>query len=101
MDERLLAAVRRFWTEQQVSDAYEAVLAAYASSAIKSVEIIGNTFDGQGAQGAIVLDREGMILWMDILEARMKELESEDSGDTPALITGSPITDFSQRYVGT
>jgi hypothetical protein len=102
MDERLLAAVRRLWTDEQVGTAYTAVLTAYASAATKEVTIIGNTFDGQNANAAIILDREGMLTWMDVLEARMREIEA--AAADPALtelITGSPITNFSTRYVGT
>ena len=102
MDERLLAAVRRLWTEEQVETAYTAVLTAYANAAVKEVTIIGTTYDGQNTTGGIVLDREGMVVWMDVLEARMKELESSSgSGDAVDLITGSPVTNFSNRYVGT
>lgn len=105
MDERLIAAIRRFWTEDEVSAAYAAVLTAYASVTAKTVEIVGTTFDGQNASAAIILDREAMAVWMDVLEARMKEFESESfSGSgaaVPDLITGSPVTNFSNRYVGT
>lgn len=102
MDERLLAAVRRLWSDEQVQTAYAAVLTAYANASIKEVSIIGHTFDGQNANAAIILDREGMREWMDVLEARLREIESaaEDPSLSP-LITGSPITNFSTRYVGT
>jgi len=100
MDDRLLTAIRRFWTVHQVEAAYQAVLTAYASVAVKEVTIIGNTFDGQGANAAIVLDREGMVTWMDVLEARLSELEDQAAG-LPDLITGSPVTNFSTRRVGT
>jgi hypothetical protein len=102
MDERLLAAVRRLWTDEQVETAYTAVLTAYANAATKEVTITGNTFDGQNANAAIILDREGMLVWMDVLEARMKEIEA--AGEDPALpelIAGSPVTNFSTRLVGT
>lgn len=102
MDERLLAAVRRLWTEEQVETAYTAVLTAYANAAVKEVTIIGTTFDGQNTEGGIVLDREGMVVWMDVLEARMKGMETSSGSDVAVdLITGSPVTNFSNRYVGT
>jgi len=102
MDERLLAAVRRFWTDSDVEDAYQAVLTAYANAAVKEVVITGHTFDGQNANATIVLDREGMAAWMDVLEARMAELAAQMADPTaPELITGSPVTNFSNRIVGT
>lgn len=103
MDERLLAAIRRFWTEEEVSTAYQAVLTAYASSTAKTVEITGTTFDGQNANATIILDREAMASWMDVLETRMAEIEAESSAsaEVPTLVTGSPVTNFSTRYVGT
>lgn len=100
-DERILAGVRRWWTTYQVETAYQAVLAAYSSTMAKEVVIIGSDFDGQNSSGQYVLDREAMAKWLDILEARMQEIDEQASGESQ-LIQGSPSTDFySRRRVGT
>jgi len=43
-----------------------------------------------------------MLVWMDVLEARMKEIEAAGEDPVlPELIAGSPVTNFSTRLVGT
>jgi hypothetical protein len=100
-DERILAGVRRFWTQEAVETAYQAVLTAYSNTVAKEVVIIGSDFDGQNSSAQYVLDREGMAKWLDILESRLQEIEEAASGDA-TLVTGSPSADFySRRRVGT
>lgn len=99
-DERILSGIRRFWSRAQVEAAYQAVLSAYANAATLDVVIVGTSFDGQSANGQVVLDRAAMPGWMDVLEARLQEVEAEAAG-IPAMVSGSPFTDFSNRHVGT
>lgn len=99
-DERLLAAVRRFWNRAQCESAYAAVLAAYSNAATLEVSITGTSFDGQSASGQFVLDRPSMAAWMDVLESRLAELDAAASG-LPEMVSGSPFTNFSTRIVGT
>lgn len=100
MDDRLLNGVRRFWSKARVEAVYEQVLEAYSNAATREVAITQAGFDGQNTSGQLVLDRDGMAAWMDVLEARLEELAAEAAGESP-LATGSPITNFNNRYVGT
>jgi hypothetical protein len=100
-DERILAGVRRFWTREAVDAAYQKVLSAYANTVAKEVVIIGSDFDGQNSSAQYVLDREAMAKWLDVLEARLQEIEEAASGEA-ATVSGSPSTDFyTRRRVGT
>lgn len=98
-DERLLAGVRRFWTAQQVEDAYKCVLGAYSNGITKEVIITGTDFDGQNANGQIVLNREDMAAWLDVLESRT--LEIGDAAEGLPEVAGTPSTDFRRRPMGT
>lgn len=100
-DERLLAGVRRFWTQEQVETAYQAVLQAYSNNLTKEVVIIGTLFDGQSSSGQFILDRAAMAGWLDVLEERLQEIEAADDVNGPVVNGGSPSADFSRRYVGT
>jgi hypothetical protein len=74
-DERILNGIRRFWSRAQVESAYQTVLTAYSNAATLDVAIVGTSFDGQTANGQFVLDRAAMPVWMDVLEARLQELD--------------------------
>lgn len=100
MDGRLLAGVRRFWNEAKVNETYAAVLQAYSDATQKEVSITQASFDGQNTGGTLVLDREAMALWMDVLEARLQEI-ADASANLDPMQTGSPTLDFSKRRVGT
>jgi hypothetical protein len=100
MDDRLLRGVRRFWDQAKVETVYAAVLTAYSDATQKEVSITNAGFDGQQTGGTVVLDREAMAAWMDVLEFRLQELEDSDA-DLDPMDTGSPALDFSKRRVGT
>ncbi len=95
-DERLMAAVRRFYTREEVESTYEQVFRAYADATCESVAITAMNFDGQGGNGQYVLDREAMRSWMGVLEARLQEMEGTATADL-----GSPTMNFSTRRLGT
>jgi hypothetical protein len=101
VDERLLAGVRRYWSQVDIETAYQAVLQAYASNLTKEVVITGTLFDGQSASGQFVLDRAAMAGWLDVLEYRLQEIEADAAGDAPIGNPDAPSADFSRRRLGT
>jgi len=88
--------VRRFWTREAVETVYQKIHAAYFSTVAKEVVIIGSDFDGQNSSAQYVLNREDMAKAIDILEARLQEIEEAASGEV-AMVSGSPSTDFYSR----
>lgn len=79
-DERLLAAVRRFWTKEEVETAYEAIFNAYSQALVDVTVIVQKSSESESAQGQVVVSREDYRQWMDVLEARLQELEAETGG---------------------
>lgn len=96
----MLRGVRRFWDRAKVEQVYAAVLQAYSNATTKEVAITNASFDGQQTAGTVVLDREEMAQWMDVLEFRLQELD-DSSDELDPMDTGSPALDFSKRRVGT
>jgi hypothetical protein len=99
-DERLLAPVRRFWTDAEVTSAYEAIFRAYHSRLEKVTVIIGKGTEGDSASAQVVVNAEDYLRWMDALETRLQEIEAAAAGET-----GGPSdtthADFCNRYVST
>lgn len=95
VDERLLAAVRRFWEEEDVSTAYQQIFTAYSTRLSDVTVIVGKSNDGETANAQVVVEKEDFLEWMEILEARLVELnEDEETASGPATVN------YSQRYVG-
>jgi hypothetical protein len=99
-DERLIAAMRRFWTKQQVEDAYQQLFTADFSKVKKLTVIVSKSAEGDGASAQVVVTAEDRLTWLDAFEARLQELEAEESGK-PSLIPGATMIDFSSRYTET
>ena len=97
VDERRLAAIRRFWTAEQVEAAYREILAIDWKQTERKVIIVGKSNEGESSNAQVVVTREDFGQWMDIFEARMKELEAEAAG-TPAAHENVEHVTFNRRY---
>lgn len=99
-DERLLAPIRRFWTDEQVETAYEAIFTAYNARREKVTVIIGKGTEGDSASAQVVVNGEDYLRWMDALESRMKEIE-DAADDVTASLEGTEHVNFGNRYAST
>jgi hypothetical protein len=97
VDERRLAAIRRYWTREQVDDAYRKILDVDWTTTERKVIIVGKSNEGESSQAQVVVTREDFAAWMDIFEARLKELDAEAAG-TPAAHGNVEHVKFNGRY---
>jgi hypothetical protein len=97
-DDRLLAAVRRYWTRAQIDAAYQAIFAACYQRQLNEVTITGVNFEGENSQGTVTVQREDYLMWMEALEQILQEKANEDAG-TVAAPQGAPITNFSTTFL--
>jgi GTP-binding protein EngB required for normal cell division len=97
VDERRLAAIRRYWTREQVDDAYQKILAIDWTTTEKKVIIVGKSNEGESSNAQVVVTREDFAQWMDIFEARLVELDAEAAG-TPATHQNVEHVRFNHRY---
>lgn len=99
-DERLLAPIRRFWSQTEVTDAYAAIFQAYHGRVDTVTIIISKSSESDSATGQIVISNEDYLRWMDALETRLVELEAADAGVTTTL-EGTGHVNFGNRYATT
>lgn len=99
-DDVLLKAVRRFWTTEQVTSAYETILTAYQSRLDKVTVITGKATEGDSANAQVVIGREDYRQWMEVLEARLEEIAADEAG-TGTTHTGTEHVIHSNRYFST
>ena len=97
-DERILAPIRRFWSDAQVEANYQAVFAAYHSRLAEVTVIIGKATEGDSANAQVVIAAADYEKWLEALEARMVEIENAASGIT-AELTQTGHVNFGNRYV--
>ena len=83
-DARLLAAIRRFWSEEQVTAAYQRIFEAYSSRLDSVVVIVGKASESESAQSQVVVQREDYLQWMEALEARLTEFQDAAESLPPA-----------------
>lgn len=79
-DERLLNGVRRYWDQSRVEAAYQTILNAYMTRLERVTVIVGKSNEGASASSQVVVAAEDYKEWMEVLEARLKELENAESG---------------------
>lgn len=99
VDERLLAPIRRFWSKDEVTTAYQKIFAAYAARLDSVTVIVGKNSESEGAQAQVVIVSDDYLKWMAALEFRLAELEAADAGVGPILDTEH--VNFSQRFTTT
>lgn len=99
-DERLLAPIRRFWTQEQCTAAYESIFTAFNARIENVTVIVSKSTDGDSASGQLVVSASDYLTWMDALETRLRELENENSGVT-AELEGTTHTNFGNRILST
>jgi len=99
-DERILAPIRRFWTEEQLDTAYQAIFTAYHGRIAEVTVIIGKATEGDSASAQVVIQAGDYEKWLDACEARKLEFEATTAGVTAALTTTSHV-DFGSRYLST
>lgn len=98
-DERLLAPIRRFWTQYEVEEAYAKIFAAYGARLDSVTVIVGKSSESESAQGQVVIDGGDYLSWMAALEFRLQEYEATDSGVGPVVPTEH--VNFGHRYTRT
>jgi hypothetical protein len=96
-DERILAPIRRFWSDAQVEAHYQTIFAAYHSRLAEVTVIIGKGTEGDSAQAQVIISAADYEKWMEALEARMQEIENADAGIT-AELTHTGHVNFGNRY---
>jgi len=100
-DERILAAIRRFFeSKEAVLAAYQAVWQAWSAGFSNPVTITGKSSGEDSANGELVVRPDQFVTYMDALEARMKEYEAEEAGEG-ATLENVRHTDFGCRFVRT
>jgi hypothetical protein len=100
VDERLLAPIRRFWTEEEITAAYQKIFAAYGARLDSVTVIVGKSSESESAQAQVVIAGTDYLQWMDALESRLIELENTAAGITGEL-SATTHTDFSRRPLST
>jgi hypothetical protein len=98
-DERLLAPIRRFWSQSEVEEAYAKIFAAYGARLDSVTVIVGKSSEAESAQGQVVIEGSDYLVWMEALEFRLSELESSDTGVGPVVATEH--VNFGRRYTRT
>lgn len=99
-DERLLAPIRRFWSDDQVAVNYEAIFRAYHARLEKVTIITQKGNDGENATAQVVIQSADYEKWLEALEARSQEIDDAAGGEKP-LLPGVEHVDFSRRNVRT
>jgi transketolase N-terminal domain/subunit len=84
-DERILAPIRRFWSDSTVATNYQAIFAAYHSRLEEVTVIIQKGTEGDSASAQVVIQSADYEKWMQALEARMVEIENTTDGITAEL----------------
>ena len=87
VDERLLAAIRRFWTQLQVEEAYQKIFAAYSARLDSVTVIVGKSSEAESAQAQVVINGSDYLEWMAALEMRLQEMADAASGTGPLVAT--------------
>lgn len=98
-DARLLAAIRRFWNEEQITAAYQRIFEAYSSRLDAVTVIVGKSSESESAQAQVVIQREDYLQWMEALEERLAELQ--DAADSIPPGSATEHTNFGARYTRT
>ena len=98
-DERLLAPIRRFWTQAQVDEAYQKIFAAYSARLDSVTVIVGKSSESESAQAQVVIAGSDYLQWMDALELRLQELEAAAAGHGP--MSATEHANFGNRYTRT
>lgn len=96
VDERLLAAIRRFWTKEQVETAYQKIFDAYAARLDDVTVIVGKSSESESAQGQVVISASDYLQWMDALETRLDEMKAAEDG--VGVVSSPEHVNFRQRY---
>lgn len=99
-DERYLAPMRRFWTDEQVETNYQAIFTANLARLNEVTVIIGKGTEGDSASAQVVIGSKDYEMWLEACEARMLEIEATAAGVTAELVSTSHV-DFGQRYLST
>jgi len=84
-DDRLLAPLRRFWNEEQVTTAYEAIFTAFHSRLEQVTVIVSKGTEGDSAAAQVVVQADDYLAWMDACEIRLNEFDNEAAGVTGEL----------------
>ena len=99
VDERLLAPIRRFWSEEEVGTAYQRIFAAYSSRLDSVTVIVAKASESESAQGQVVVNATDYLQWMEALEFRLQELADETAELAP--IATPEHVHFGRRYTRT
>ena len=98
-DARLLAAIRRYWTQEQVDAAYQKIFDAYAARLDSVTVIVGKSSESESAQAQVVISGGDYLAWMEALEERLEEIAAAAAGAGPEIQTEHVA--FGTRYTRT
>lgn len=98
-DARLLAPIRRFWSEEEVTAAYQKIFTAYSARLDSVTVIVGKSSESESAQAQVVINAEDYLGWMDALEIRLAEYEATAAGEGP--LADTEHVNFGNRYTRT
>ena len=99
VDERLLAPIRRFWTQEQVETAYQKIFDAYSTRLDEVTVIVGKGSESENAQAQVVITSSDYLQWMDALETRLQEID--DAAADLAPVSTPEHVNFNARYTRT
>ena len=97
-DERILKAMTRFMTVEEMTTAYQAIFTAYSGRLEDVTVITGKSSDGESAQAQIVVTREDYLQWMECLEELIAADETESGSNPPG---GMVHVSHAQRFLET
>lgn len=100
LDDVLLRAIRRFWSESDCETAYQRIFSAYSSRLDDVVVITSKSTDGDSAGGQITITRDDYRDWMDALETRLAEYAAESAG-SGTTFSGTEHVEFCHRTTST
>lgn len=74
-DTRMINAMKRFSSIEQVEENYQAIFNAYSQRLSDVTVITGKSTEGESAQAQVVVNREDFLEWMEACEEILKEDE--------------------------
>lgn len=75
-DTRMINAMKRFSSIEQVQENYQAIFNAYSQRLADVTVITGKSTEGESAQAQVVVNREDFLEWMEACE----EILAADEG---------------------
>lgn len=97
-DERYLNMIRRFWTREQVTQAYQEIAGIDWEQTKRKTIIVAKGNESSSASAQVVVTFETFAKWMEVFETRLQELEAADAG-TEGASGGVVSINHAGRYI--